>query len=120
MSPGVSRRAPSVGLGLLAASLALVEAEFSGETVELVDCAEVPTFEVVGNTTLEWDAEFPGEDEMWAIGDQYCFEALDEIGAPLSFNAFVVRPTSQTWAYGDRTITCLAEALEPTTGSLFD
>ncbi|MDF2667636.1 MAG: hypothetical protein K0R81_3486 [Microbacterium sp.] len=88
----------------------------------LVDCGLPHTYEVFGNFTVP-DGAFPGDDAITTSAQEQCDTAFQSyIGisytdSTLQYN--YIGPSSDTWAQGDREISCLVtDPAEETTGSL--
>ncbi|QIP85518.1 hypothetical protein GLX30_17410 [Streptomyces sp. Tu 2975] len=79
--------------------------------IEVVPCAEPHQGEVVGEFTLDDAKTFPGNDAIWAIADERCpVEAQkfspDTWALPKGVEIFYYTPTSESWATGDRAVSC--------------
>jgi hypothetical protein len=79
--------------------------------IEVVPCAEPHQAEVVGEFTLDEGKTFPGNDAIWAIADERCpAEAQkfspDTWALPKGVEIFYYTPTSESWATGDRAVSC--------------
>ena len=89
----------------------------------LVDCAVPHTYEVFSSFLLP-EAAFPGDDAIATAAQEGCDAAFPSfVGIPFDQSALnyqFVAPTEDTWAGGDREISCLLydPAVEETTGSL--
>jgi len=89
----------------------------------LVDCAVPHTYEVFSSFLLP-EGAFPGDDAAASAAEQGCDAAFPSfVGIPYDQSALdyqYVAPTVDTWADGDREISCLLydPAVEQTTGSL--
>ncbi|KTR95311.1 hypothetical protein NS220_06435 [Microbacterium testaceum] len=88
----------------------------------LVDCGLPHTYEVFGGFTVP-DGAFPGDDAITASAQEQCDAAFQSyIGvsyadSTLEYN--YIGPSSETWAQGDREISCLVtDPAGETTGSL--
>ncbi|MFH8929652.1 septum formation family protein [Streptomyces pristinaespiralis] len=79
--------------------------------IEIVPCAEPHQAEVVGEFTLDEGKAFPGNDAIWAIADERCpAEAQkfspDTWALPKGVEIFYYTPTTESWATGDRAVSC--------------
>ncbi len=89
----------------------------------LVDCAQPHSYEVFGSFFLS-DGAFPGDDAIESSAYEGCDAAYpDYVGIPWqqsTLEYYYVSPTEQTWAEGDREISCLLydPDADQTTGSL--
>ncbi len=89
----------------------------------LVDCAQPHTYEVFGSFFLD-DGAFPGDDAIESSAYEGCDAAYpDYVGVTWDQSALAysfVSPSEETWAEGDREISCLLydPAVDQTTGSL--
>lgn len=89
----------------------------------VLDCAQPHTYEVFGRFFLD-DGVFPGDDTVESAAYEQCDAAYpDFVGIPWEQSAlayYYVAPNEQTWAEGDREISCLLydPEAEETTGSL--
>jgi hypothetical protein len=89
----------------------------------LVDCAVPHTYEVFSSFLLP-EGTFPGDDAIATAAQEGCDAAFPSfVGIPFDQSALnyqFVAPTEDTWAGGDREISCLLydPAVEETTGSL--
>lgn len=91
-------------------------------TDNLVDCDLPHTYEVFGDFTVP-DGAFPGDDAITASAEEQCNAAFEAyIGVSYNdstLNYSYVSPTSDTWAQGDREISCLVtDPSGETTGTL--
>lgn len=86
--------------------------------VPVVDCADPHDNEVYADTELP-DGSYPGEASISETGDEFClneFEGYvgkDYYESVLRISYFL--PSTQSWADGDRLITCYAYQLETKT-----
>lgn len=94
----------------------------AGEAPVPIDCNELHETEVfaVGSIDEGPDAPFPGDDALFEIADAtLCDEATTSFGGAtwdvLPFPTFVIYPTEQEWAAGDRGILCTAGARDGST-----
>lgn len=92
-------------------------------SANIADCAVPHTYEVFGSFPLP-EGAFPGDDAVASAAEQGCDAAFPAfVGIPFDQSALgyqYVAPTADTWAEGDREISCLLydPAVEQTTGSL--
>lgn len=102
----------------------IVSSVGSDEVVEVptVPCAEPHDAEVYAELTLA-DGDYPGEDAIFAQGDDGCSDAFTGFvgqsaeSSTLDFTYYY--PTAASWAQGDRLITCIIDdPTGQTTGSL--
>jgi hypothetical protein len=89
-------------------------------TVRTVDCSESHAGEVFA--VLEMPAgDFPGQAAIDAYAEK-CSPALAGYSPAAmtddSVQMYVLYPTAETWAQGDRAVTCIATLDPPRTGSL--
>ncbi|ULE34277.1 septum formation family protein [Mycobacterium sp. IDR2000157661] len=89
-------------------------------TVKTVDCAEPHAGEVFAVLQMP-DGDFPGQ----AVIDSYTERCSPELAryspAAMEDDAvqlYVLYPTAETWAEGDRAVTCIATLNPPRAGSL--
>lgn len=87
--------------------------EAEGETfaVEAVPCGEPHQSQVVGEFELDEAKTFPGNDAIWAIADERCPAegqkfAPDTWALPKGVDVFYYTPTQESWATGDRAVSC--------------
>jgi hypothetical protein len=88
------------------------------DRVEGLSCEGMHDFEVysVSRYPHAPDAAFPGEDTLFAEGDEFCFSEFDAfVGNPTTGDAqltyYVVWPWPDEWADGDRSLICLAATI---------
>jgi len=89
-------------------------------TVKTISCEESHAGEVFAVLTMP-DGDFPGQAEVEAYHEKCSPELasyspqsmLDE-----SVQLYVLYPTAETWANGDRVVTCIATLDPPRTGSI--
>lgn len=78
--------------------------------VERVDCDTPHEFEVIGNATLTGGA-YPGDAQVVADARLTCEPVFASyVGEPYEDSAWflnVFTPTAETWADGERAVTCL-------------
>lgn len=88
--------------------------------VQTVDCAQPHAGEVFAVLTVP-DGAFPGDAAIAAYHEQ-CGPELESYApaavADDSLELYVLYPTAETWADGDRAVTCIATSDPPRTGSL--
>jgi hypothetical protein len=94
------------------------------DEVRVVDCGDEHVVQAIGSVEAQ-DGDFPGDDELAALGFERCtgdlFEAF--VGIPYvessAIYASSLVPDEDTWDDGDRTVVCLAHTQdhEATTGS---
>lgn len=89
----------------------LIDFDDSQSSFNLVDCSEPHDAEVFAELVLGVDA-YPGDDEVAAAADELCFgqNFEDFVGTPHAtsvIRSLRSKPSSETWALGDRTINCL-------------
>ncbi|ATW49574.1 septum formation family protein [Streptomyces peucetius] len=84
-----------------------------GETfsIEMVPCGEPHQGQVVGEFKLDDDDAFPGNEAIWAIADERCPAeagkyAPDTWALPAGVDIFYYTPTKESWATGDRAVSC--------------
>lgn len=78
--------------------------------VDRVDCATPHEFEVIGMATLTGSA-FPGDAQVVADARVACEPVFASyVGEPYEDSPWFINvftPTAETWAEGERTVTCL-------------
>jgi hypothetical protein len=94
-----------------------------GHSVRIVDCAKPHAAEVYAIFMLP-DGPFPGNDRSPEFKKQ-CGEAARAIASPAvgndpSLKTIVRFPDENSWALGDRSVTCIASSDPPRTGSIRD
>ncbi|MFG3661548.1 septum formation family protein [Streptomyces sp. NPDC047706] len=100
------------------------KAEGTAYAVEVVPCDEAHEGQVVGEFSIDEGKEFPGEDGVSAIADSRCpveaqKYALDTWALPQGVALFYYTPTKESWATGDRAVSCTYTAEKGTfSGSL--
>ncbi|MFE4331170.1 septum formation family protein [Streptomyces sp. NPDC056831] len=82
--------------------------EFS---VEVVPCKEPHKGQVVGDFKIDGQSAYPGEDKTAQIADERCpAEAQkftpDDWALPKGVDVYYYSPTKESWATGDRAVTC--------------
>jgi hypothetical protein len=91
-----------------------------GDPVPEADWPDVRGAAVV--VRAEW--AYPADDDAWMSLTEACLPSFEEFtGAAYedaSLELFPITPTRESWALGDRTVSCLVgdPLLEPVTGSL--
>ena len=89
----------------------------------VLDCAQPHTYEVFGSFFLS-DGAFPGDDAIESSAYEGCDAVYpDYVGIPWEQSTlayYYVSPSEETWAEGDREISCLLydPDVDQTTGSL--
>ncbi|MGE2716842.1 septum formation family protein [Mycolicibacterium litorale] len=89
-------------------------------TVKTVSCDETHAGEVFAVLTMP-DGDFPGEDAVTEYSNQCGPELASYSPAAVtddSVQLYVLYPTAETWADGDRAVTCVATLDPPRTGSI--
>ncbi|MFE0824017.1 septum formation family protein [Streptomyces sp. NPDC058847] len=87
------------------------KAEGTAYTVEIVPCDEAHQGQVVGEFSIDEGKEYPGDDGVSAIADTRCpveaqKYAPDTWALPESAELFYYTPTAESWATGDRLVSC--------------
>ncbi|MDG9720790.1 septum formation family protein [Streptomyces sp. DH24] len=87
------------------------KAEGTAYAVEIVPCDEAHEGQVVGEFAIDKGKAYPGDDEVSAIADTRCpVEAQtyspDTWALPKGVALFYYTPTSESWATGDRAVSC--------------
>ena len=102
----------------------LASADLAGgrvSDVSPVPCREAHDAEVYAELTLP-DGDYPGLASVRAAAENFCLPQLAEfVGVPYlssDLDAYPLLPTSESWAAGDRTVSCIVVAPEPVTGTL--
>lgn len=94
------------------------------DEVEVVDCEDDHVVEATGTFEVQ-DGDFPGDEELAALGFERCqgdlfetFVGIPYVESSTIFASWLV-PDEAGWDDGDRTVVCLAHTQdhEPTTGS---
>ncbi|MFD7439107.1 DUF4190 domain-containing protein [Streptomyces sp. NPDC059861] len=85
----------------------------AGETydVEVVPCSGKHDGEVFATVTVP-GGTFPGDDHVAKVADDKCYAlepdyAMDSWAVPDDVDVYYLTPTRESWALGDREITCL-------------
>ncbi|WP_128433303.1 septum formation family protein [Streptomyces cyaneus] len=92
--------------------------------VEIVPCAEGHTGQVVADFKIDEGSSYPGDDAISGIADERCPVeagkfAPDTWALPKGVAIFYYTPTKESWATGDRAVTCTYNKESGTfTGSL--
>jgi hypothetical protein len=79
--------------------------------VEIVPCAEAHSGQVVGEFKIDEGKTYPGDDAISAIADERCPVeagkfAPDTWALPKGVAVFYYTPTQESWATGDRAVSC--------------
>ncbi|MFI2779762.1 septum formation family protein [Streptomyces sp. ALB3] len=79
--------------------------------VEIVPCGEAHKGQVVGEFSIEGESAYPGDSGASKIADERCPAVAqkyvsDTWAIPAGVNLFYYYPTSQSWATGDRAVSC--------------
>ncbi|AZQ36959.1 hypothetical protein EJ357_28830 [Streptomyces cyaneochromogenes] len=79
--------------------------------VEIVPCDEAHAGQVVGEFKVDEAAKYPGDEAISAVADERCpVEAAklapDTWALPKGVAVFYYTPTQESWATGDRAVTC--------------
>ncbi|MET4923093.1 septum formation family protein [Streptomyces sp. PSRA5] len=100
------------------------KAEGMAYTVEIVPCDEAHEGQVVGEFAIDEGKEYPGDDGVSTIADSRCpveaqKYAPDTWALPAGVALFYYTPTKESWATGDRAVSCTYTAEKgPFSGSL--
>ncbi len=100
------------------------KAEGTAYAVEIVPCDEAHEGQVVGEFAVDKGTEYPGDDEVSTIADNRCpveaqKYAPDTWALPKGVVLFYYTPTKESWATGDRAVSCTYTAEKGTfSGSL--
>ncbi|MFC9602784.1 septum formation family protein [Streptomyces niveus] len=100
------------------------KAEGTAYTVEIVPCDEAHEGQVVGEFSIEKGKEYPGDDGVAKVADNRCpveaqKYAPDTWALPKGVALFYYTPTAESWATGDRSVSCTYTAEKGTfSGSL--
>ncbi|MFE2280699.1 septum formation family protein [Streptomyces sp. NPDC059454] len=100
------------------------KAEGTAYAVEVVPCDEAHEGQVVGEFAIDKGTEYPGDDGISAIADDRCpveaqKYAPDTWALPKGAALFYYTPTKESWATGDRAVSCTYTAEKGTlSGSL--
>ncbi|MFF0116155.1 septum formation family protein [Streptomyces prasinus] len=87
------------------------KAEGTAYAVEVVPCDEAHEGQVVAEFAIDEGKEYPGDDGVTAIGDERCpveaqKYAPDTWALPKGVGLFYYTPTKESWATGDRAVSC--------------
>ena len=87
------------------------KAEGTAYAVEIVPCDEAHEGQVVGEFAIDEGKEYPGDDGVSAIADERCpveaqKYAPDTWALPKGVSLFYYTPTKESWATGDRAVSC--------------
>ncbi|MFD6907932.1 septum formation family protein [Streptomyces sp. NPDC060077] len=87
------------------------KAEGTAYAVEVVPCGEAHEGQVVGEFALDEAKKYPGEDGVAAVADERCpveaqKYAPDTWALPKGVALFYYTPTAESWATGDRAVSC--------------
>ncbi|MEY7979082.1 septum formation family protein [Streptomyces pilosus] len=98
------------------------KAEGTAYTVEVVPCDEAHEGQVVGEFAIDEGKEYPGDDGISAIADTRCpveaqKYAPDTWALPKGVALFYYTPTAESWATGDRAVSCTYTAETSTLSS---
>ncbi|KOV67348.1 hypothetical protein ADL00_16285 [Streptomyces sp. AS58] len=100
------------------------KAEGTAYAIEIVPCDEAHEGQVVGEFAIDEGKEYPGDDGVSTIADDRCpVEAQkyspDTWALPKGVALFYYTPTQESWATGDRAVSCTYTAEKGTfSGSL--
>ncbi|MDT0613255.1 septum formation family protein [Streptomyces lancefieldiae] len=100
------------------------KAEGTAYTVEIVPCDEAHAGQVVGEFAMDKGKEYPGDAGVSAVADTRCpveaqKYAPDTWALPKGAALFYYTPTKESWATGDRAVSCTYTAEKGTfSGSL--
>ncbi|WP_167536369.1 DUF4190 domain-containing protein [Streptomyces ficellus] len=89
--------------------------EAVAEDVRIVDCAKPHDGEVTGSFTLTEFTKWPGDKPIEPIAEKRCEAlgsayALDGWAVPETAWVYYYQPSKQSWALGDREVTCVFAA----------
>ncbi|RSS96833.1 hypothetical protein EF919_03850 [Streptomyces sp. WAC02707] len=101
------------------------KAEGTAYTVEIVPCDEAHKGQVVGEFSIDEGKEYPGDDGVSAIADTRCpveaqKYAPDTWALPEGAELFFYTPTAESWATGDRLVSCTYTAEQGTLSGTLD
>ncbi|MFE9172799.1 septum formation family protein [Streptomyces kebangsaanensis] len=100
------------------------KAEGEAYAIEIVPCEEAHEGQVVGEFKIDKGKEYPGDDGVSAIADERCSVeaekyAPDTWALPEGVSLSYYTPTKESWATGDRAVSCTYTAEKGTfSGSL--
>ncbi|WP_432191924.1 septum formation family protein [Streptomyces sp. bgisy027] len=85
--------------------------EGTAYTVEIVPCAEAHEGQVAGEFSVTGEKAYPGDEAISAIADKRCPVeagkfAPDTWALPKGVAIFYYTPTKESWATGDRAVSC--------------
>lgn len=119
----------SIPSGDLAVGQCASDVVFDGSRVTdvlAVDCRQPHDLEVFSLATIDGGPDWPGEDVVRDRGQSHCRAAAGSfLQEPLADSPWTVRllhPSPQTWAAGDRVVTCMladangAQTIGPVSG----
>ncbi len=77
--------------------------------VTRVDCADLHQVEAYALVGMPGDGPYPGDDEVDGRAAQLCRTAASAelVGLDPGWQLKAIRPSVESWAEGDRTVTCL-------------
>ncbi|MFF8619043.1 septum formation family protein [Streptomyces sp. NPDC015350] len=101
------------------------KAEGTAYAVEIVPCDEAHQGQVVGEFTIDKDMKYPGDDGVSTIADNRCpveaqKYAPDTWALPKGVALFYYTPTKESWATGDRSVSCTYTAEKGTFSGSMD
>ncbi|MFF8712737.1 septum formation family protein [Streptomyces sp. NPDC015184] len=101
------------------------KAEGTAYAVEIVPCDEAHQGQVVGEFTIDKDMKYPGDDGVSTIADTRCpveaqKYAPDTWALPKGVALFYYTPTKESWATGDRSVSCTYTAEKGTFSGSMD
>ncbi|MFD9023499.1 septum formation family protein [Streptomyces parvulus] len=101
------------------------KAEGTAYTVEIVPCDEAHEGQVVGEFSIDEGKKYPGDDGVSAIADTRCpveaqKYAPDTWALPKGAELFYYTPTAESWATGDRSVSCTYTAAQGTLSGTLD
>ncbi|WP_411575364.1 septum formation family protein [Streptomyces mutabilis] len=101
------------------------KAEGTAYTVEIVPCDEAHAGQVVGEFSIDEGKQYPGDDGVSAIADTRCLVeaqkyAPDTWALPKGAELFYYTPTAESWATGDRSVSCTYTAEKGTLSGTLD
>ncbi|CAM5683990.1 septum formation family protein [Streptomyces fumanus] len=101
------------------------KAEGTAYTVEIVPCTEPHVGQVVGEFTIDGGGKYPGDGKVSAAADTRCpveaqKYAPDTWALPKGAELFYYTPTKESWATGDRAVSCTYTAQKGTLSGTLD
>lgn len=101
------------------------KAEGTAYTVEIVPCDEAHEGQVVGEFSIDEGKKYPGDDGVSAVADTRCpveaqKYAPDTWALPKGAELFYYTPTAESWATGDRSVSCTYTAAQGTLSGTLD